>query len=63
MRLIRKVEIKGKEGMKGRGMGEKEMGEKDNNWRILMKLENNILTCHVSGNLDQGAQYFLNSLN
>ena len=61
----RKVEIKGKELRKGRGI--KERNERENNWRLLMKLGNkmcmsfccddciyvNILTCLVSRNLDQ----------
>ena len=77
MVTIRKGEIKRKELRKGRGIKEINEIEREKNWKILMKLGNkicmpfccddyiyvNILTCLLSRNLDQGAQYFSNSLN
>ena len=71
MGLMRKVEIKGKELRKRRGIKERNEIERKKNWKVLMKLGNkmcmpfccddcvyfNILTCLVSRNLDQGAQY------
>ena len=40
MGLMRKVEIKGKELRKGRGMKARNEIERKKNWRILMKLGN-----------------------
>ena len=63
MGLMRKVEIKGKELKKGRGIKDRNEIERKKNWRVLVKLGNkigmpfccddcvyfNIFTCLVSG--------------
>ena len=75
MGLMKKVELRKGRGIKERNERDREQ----KNWRILMKLGNkictgmpfccddcvyvNIMTCYVSRNLDQGAQYLSNSLN